>query len=187
MKECIIKLKINLRSLISKERRRDVIELLYRYRHLNFEDFTNLSAIDLIIHRVTIKSETKSHFVSQKRWSSHMKWWMKKLIQDEIEKEVYERTNKLIEQLSFWNARAILIDKVKNSTSENESRMIFNYFKIVKKLSSTHMQLMIECHDYLFDSRHECFMIADIKHAYFMIYIHSDDQKYFSFINSELD
>lgn len=67
MKKCIVNLKINLESLISKNRRRDVIKLLYRYKHLNSEDLIDLSVIDLIIHRVTIKQETKSHFVNQKR------------------------------------------------------------------------------------------------------------------------
>jgi hypothetical protein len=116
-----------------------------------------------------------------------MKWWMRKLIQNEIERRIYERTNKLTEQLSSWNARAVLVDKVKNSTSENESRMTFDYFRVIEELSDTHMQLMTECHDYLSNSRHECFMIADLKHAYLMMYIHSDDRKYFVFIISELD
>jgi hypothetical protein len=65
--------------------------------------------------------------------------------------------------------------------------MTFDYFRVVEELSSIHMQLMIECHDYFFDSKHECFMIVDLKHAYFMIYIHSDDRKYFAFIISSLD
>jgi hypothetical protein len=65
--------------------------------------------------------------------------------------------------------------------------MTFDYSRIVKKLSETHMQLMTECHDYLFDSRHECFMIANLKHVYLMIYIHSKNRKYFVFIISKLD
>ncbi len=67
MKECIAKLKVNLKSLISSKRRDDVIKLLYQYKHLNSDDLTNLLVIDLIIHRVTIKSEIKSHSVSQKK------------------------------------------------------------------------------------------------------------------------
>jgi uncharacterized protein YfkK (UPF0435 family) len=116
-----------------------------------------------------------------------MKWWMRKLVQNEINERVYERIDRITEQLSSWNVRVVLVDKVKNSISENELRMTFNYFRIVKKRSSTHMQLITECHDYLFDSRHECFMIADLKHAYLMIDIYSDDRKYFAFIISELD
>jgi hypothetical protein len=187
MKSCIASLKINLRSLISSKKRTNVIKLLYQYRHLNSENLTNLLITNLIMHRITMKSETKSHFVNQKRWSSHMKWWMKKLVQDEIEDEVYERTNRITEQLSSWNARAVLMNKMKNSISNDESRMTFNYSRVIEKLSDIHMQLMSECHDYLSNLRHECFMIADLKHAYFMMYIHSNDRKYFAFIISELD
>jgi hypothetical protein len=67
MKECIVKLKVNLKSLISANRRVDVIKLLYQYKHLNSDNLTNLFVIDLIIHRVTMKSEIKSHSINQKR------------------------------------------------------------------------------------------------------------------------
>ena len=75
---------------------------------------------------------------------------------------------------------------MKNFIFENESRMIYDYFHVTKKLFEIHMQLMIKCHDYFSDFRHEYFMITDLKHAYFTIKIYSDDREFFAFIILDL-
>lgn len=59
--------------------------------------------------------------------------------------------------------------------------MTYDYFKIVEELSSVHMKLMSSCHDYFFDLRHDCYMTADLKHAYSTVEVHSEDRKYFAF------
>ena len=181
MKKYVIVLKIKLKSLLSSDRKNEIIKLLYQYKHLNSMNFSNLSKIDFIIHRIKFVSETKFHFVNQKKWFFHKKWWLRKLIQNDINENVYEKTNFIDERLSSWNAKTILIDKIKNFISNNESRMTYDYSRVVKKLSKIHMSLMFECHDYLFDSRHWCFMTADFKHAYFTILIHSENRKFFAF------
>ena len=67
MKKCVTALKIELKSLLSSDRKNKIIKLLYQYRHLNSVNLSDLSKTNLIIHRVRFVSETKSHFVDQKK------------------------------------------------------------------------------------------------------------------------
>ena len=186
MKKCVITLKIKLKSLISFDRKNEIIKLLYQYRHLNSVNLFDLSKIDFIIHRVRFVLEIKFHFVNQKRWFFHKKWWLRKLVQNDINENVYEKTGLIDERFSSWNAKAVLIDKIENSISNDEFRMTYDYSRIVEKLSEIHMSLMFECHDYFFDSRHRCFMTANFKHVYFTILIHSEDRKFFVFTIFEM-
>ena len=186
MKSYVKNLKIQFEFLISKRFYRDVIRLFYQYKHLNSIDLTDLSLTDFIIHKIKLISEIKFHSIEQRRWLLHKKWWLRKLISDKIRDDVYEKTDFWNDKFFSWNARAVLIDKMKNLISENESRMTYDYFHVIEELSDVHIQLMIECHDYFFDFRHECFMIANLKHVYFTIKIHSDDCEFFVFTISEL-
>lgn len=165
----------------------DVIKLLYRYKYLNFTNLSNLSKINLIVHRVRLVSKTKPHFVKQKRWLFHKEWWLRKLVQNEINEGVYERIKlQNDKQLSSWNARAVLIDKTENPEPNDKPRMTYDYFRVIEQLSRTHMSLMFECHDYLSNFRHKCFMTADLKHVYFGVLVHSDDREFFAFIISSM-
>jgi hypothetical protein len=80
----------------------------------------------------------------------------------------------------------MLVDKMKNPESNDESRMTFDFSRMIEELSDTHMSLMFSCHDYLSNFNHECFMIANLKHAYLMIQVHSEDRHYFVFIISDM-
>ncbi len=42
-------------------------------------------------------------------------------------------------------------------------------------------------HDNLFDSRHKIFFSTDLKHAYLIISMHSNDRHYFAFFISDID
>ena len=86
-----------------------------------------------------------------------------------------------------WNARAVLMNKMENPTPQNEFKMTYDYFHVAEKFSETHMKLMSKCHDYFSDFRHGCYMTVDLKHAYFIVEVHSDDKKYFAFTISKLD
>ena len=68
----------------------------------------------------------------------------------------------------------------------NEFRSIFNYANIHENLSDYHIKLMTQMHDYFSESRHELFMQTDIKHDYFSVSIHSDDQHILVFIISDI-
>lgn len=48
---------------------------------------------------------------------------------------------------------------------EDEPRLTFDYSHVVEELPGTHMQLMPGCHD----SRHGCYMTADLKHTYMCV------------------
>ena len=69
----------------------------------------------------------------------------------------------------------------------NEFRSIFNYANIHENLSDCHIKLMIQMHDYLSESRHELFMQTDIKHGYFSVSVHLNDQHILAFIISDIE
>jgi hypothetical protein len=152
MKSTMLALRIHLKSLISLEKYLKIIRLLFHCKYLNSTDFINLFVTDLIMHRVRLISEIKSSSRSQKKWSPQKKWWLRKLIQQEIDEEIYERIDRRDDRLSSWNAQAMLVDKIENSESANESRMTFDYSRVVKKFSKIYMSLMSSCHDYLSNS-----------------------------------
>ena len=61
LEKWVISIELTLESLISIETiKHKMFSLLYHYRHFNDTDLKNLSCIDLITHRVRIKSKTKS-------------------------------------------------------------------------------------------------------------------------------
>ncbi len=188
-KEWVESIKLKLSSLISfKKARHKMLCFLYYYRHLNDIDLTNLSSTNLITHRVILKSEIKfANNSKQRRWSAHTEWWMRKIVIDDIKDDVYELVESVNEWLSLWNARAIIVDKVKNSISQNESRITFDYFKIHEKLSDSFLKLSSKVHDNLFDLRHKMFFSVDLKHVYLIIFMHSDDRHYFAFFIFEID
>jgi hypothetical protein len=180
---------MKLSSLISsKEARHKMLCFLYHYRHLNDTDFTNLSSTNFITHRVILKSDIKSiNNFKQRRWSIHTEWWMRKIVIDDIKDEVYELVESANEWLSLWNARAIIVDKVKNFTSQNESRVTFDYSRIHEELFDSFLKLFFKVHDNLFDSRHKVFFSIDLKHVYLIISMHSNDRHYFAFFISSID
>src|SRR5205809_157 len=81
----------------------------------------------------------------------------------------------------------MLADKSENFSSMNEFRSTFNYANVHENLSDYHIELMIEVHDYLSESRHELFMQTDIKHDYFSVSIHLNDQHILVFIISDIE
>ncbi len=180
---------LKLSSLISsKKARHKVLCLLYHYRHLDETDLTNLSSTDSITHRVTLKSDIRSANNSkQRRWSTHTEWWMRKIVIDEIKDDVYKLAKLANKWLSSWNARAVIIDKVKNSISQDESRVIFDYSRVHEKLSRSFLELSFKIHDNLFDLRHKIFFSIDLKHVYLTISMHLDDRHYFVFFISDID
>jgi len=74
------------------------------------------------------------------------------------------------------------VNKVKNFTSQDEFKIIFDYSKVTKKLSDIYMKLSFKMHDNLADSRHCCLFSANLKHAYLKISLHLNDKHYFAFM-----
>ena len=80
-----------------------------------------------------------------------------------------------------------MIDKIKNFTLENKSRMIFDYFKVIEDLYDCHIKLSSKIHDHLSNSQHKILFSIDLKHAYLTISLYFEDCHYFVFIISEID
>jgi len=79
------------------------------------------------------------------------------------------------------------VNKVKNFTSQDESRVIFDYSKVTKKLSDIYMKLSFKMHDNLADSQHRCLFSANLKHIYLRISLYSNDKHYFAFMIFEIN
>jgi response regulator RpfG family c-di-GMP phosphodiesterase len=75
----------------------------------------------------------------------------------------------------------MLVDKVKNSGLNDESRLTFNYRNVHKDIPKCAFILASKVHDYLSDPRHEYFLSADIKHKYFAIKTHPTNKYVFAF------
>lgn len=127
------------------EDRLKVLQLLWQYRHLNSEDLTNLPQTDLIVHRVKLKEGVKPFSKPQRRMPAHKEWWMRKLVQDDLNGGVYEYVEDANGRLFSWNAQAVMVDKS---------------FKV---------------HDHLSNPNHAVLFSADLKHAYLIIGIHPED------------
>jgi hypothetical protein len=70
---------------------------------------------------------------------------------------------------------------VENSTLEDEPRVTFDYFRVIEEMPDTHLKLSSKVHDNLSDSRHQCLFSTDLKHAYLIISMHSENRHYFAF------
>ena len=168
--------------------RHKMLCLFYHYRHFNDTDLTNLSCIDLLIHRIRIKPDIKStSIIIQKRWSIHIEWWLRKIIIDDMKNEIYELIESTNDRLSRWNVKAVVVNKVENFTSDDEFRVTFDYSRMNEKLSDSHLELSSKIHDNLSNSRHRCLFAANLKHVYFIISFHSDDKHYFVFTIFDID
>ena len=91
------------------------------------------------------------------------------------------------ERLSDWNFWIVMVDKVNNPTSENELRMTFNYSNIKETMSECYLELMFKVHNYLTDLCHKIYFMTDIKHGYYNVLLHSDNQHIFVFIISDIE
>jgi hypothetical protein len=79
----------------------------------------------------------------------------------------------------------MLIDKVKNSNLNDESRLIFNYRNVYKDMPGCALILIFKVHNYLSDPRYKYFLSTNIKHGYFTIKTYSVNRYVFTFyINS---
>ena len=188
LKEWVNSINLILEFLMSEEIKHKILYLLYHYRHLNDINLNDLFVTNFIIHKIRVEFNVKSAFnVHQKRWFIHIKWWLRKIISDDIAKKIYESIIFVNERLFLWNARSVIVDKVKNFTSENELRVTFDYNKVSEILSEAYIKLFSKVHSNLFNFRHRILLIADFKHMYLIIELHLKDRHYFIFIISSID
>lgn len=81
----------------------------------------------------------------------------------------------------------MLMNKVKNFKSTNESRLIFNYSKIIENLLDIFVKLFSKMHDNLLNLKHRFLFLINLKHVYYIINMHSENKHYFVFIIFEIN
>ena len=81
----------------------------------------------------------------------------------------------------MWNARAVIVDKIKNFTLVDEPHMVWNYSGVKKIMLSNLLKLMFKVHDYLAHPNHQIYIQADIRYGYYSVILHSEDQYVFAF------
>lgn len=67
------------------------------------------------------------------------------------------------EKLKTFSSRRIAKKLSKKFISKDEFRIIFDYFKVKKTISSAYMKLSSKVHDILFDLRHDVLFMTDFK------------------------
>ena len=83
--------------------------------------------------------------------------------------------------------RAIIIDKVKNSTSKNKSYITFDYFRVIEFLLDFYLELSLRVYNYLSNPRYKYLFSTNLKYTYLIISLYLDDRYYFAFIILEID
>ena len=78
------------------------------------------------------------------------------------------------------------MNKMKNSDSDDEFRLTFDYFKINEELFEIYLKFSFKTHDILFNSVHDCLFLVDLKHVYFIINLHENDRHFFAFTISDM-
>lgn len=180
-------IEINFDSIVDTEQHRFfALKLLHHYRHLNEEDFINLFCTDFITHKIRLVSGTKSSNLLQIKWPAHKKWWLRKLVSNDLKKKIYEHIEKNNEHLFKWNARAVLVNKTENLSFSDEPRFTFDYFRVHEKLFEIYVKLSFRIHDNLFNFFHECLFSADLKHVYFIINLDEKARPLFAFTISDM-
>ena len=98
----VFSIQIQLENLILSEMiKLQVLQLLYIYRHLNETDLNSLPFTDLIIHWVWLISDISVYSAgSQICWSPHKEWWLRKIMQNSIQEEIYKQIQHINNQLS---------------------------------------------------------------------------------------
>lgn len=73
------------------------------------------------------------------------------------------------------------MNKMKNFKFIDESRLTFNYFKVIKNLSNNYIKFNFKMHNHLSNSRHDYLFIANLKHAYYIVSLYLKNRYYFAF------
>ena len=81
----------------------------------------------------------------------------------------------------------MIINKIENLKSNDKFRIIFNYFKIIKKISNTHLELNFKIYNYFSNFKHDYFFSTNLKYVYFIISFHFNNYYYFVFTIFEIN
>ena len=80
-----------------------------------------------------------------------------------------------------------MMNKIKNSKSNDKFRIIFDYFKIIEFFSGSHLKLNSKIYNYFLNFKYNCFFLTNLKYAYFIILLHFENRYYFVFIIFEIN
>ena len=81
----------------------------------------------------------------------------------------------------------MIVDKIENSISKDESRITFDYFKVKKMMSEIYMKFSSRIHDILLNFRHNVLFMTNFKYVYSINFLLKKCRHYFASIISEIN
>ena len=80
-----------------------------------------------------------------------------------------------------------MVDKVENLKLIDKPRITFNDFRIIELLSNIYIKLNFKIYNHLANSRYKYLFLINLKYAYFIISLYSENRYYFTFTISRIN
>ena len=75
----------------------------------------------------------------------------------------------------------MLINKFKDTTYLNKSRLIFNYFRVNKNFLSNYIKLSAKIHNYFANLQYNIYIQTNLQHDYFSVKVYFKNRYIFVF------
>ena len=158
------------------------LRLMWTYKDIKAKKLKNISTTNFIVHRVTLKQKIKPFNVRQHRLTTEKEWWLRQMIQKDLEANMYEKTIFVNERTSQWSAVFVFVKK----SGFTKSKLTFNYHFVYEKPSKSIIKLTDRMYKQLSISSHRTYFSTDMKHGYWEVLVHSEDRHYLIFHISKI-
>ena len=154
-----------------------LLHLLWTNRDIKIKKLKNIPSTNLLVHRVNPKQNLKFYKTKNVKYFTNKKWWLKTIIEKNIETGIYERIVIANGRSFNWNEMPIFVEK----SGQQKPRLIFNYHFVYEEFPGSHIILAIVVHDLLFIFFNTTFFSANSKYGYWVILVHPKGRHYFAF------
>ena len=158
-------------------------QFMWTYKNIKAKKLKDISITNLIVHRVALKQKIKPFNARQHRLTTEKEWWLRQMIQKNLEADMYEKTIFVNERIFQWNAASVLVKK----SGSTKPKFTFNYHFVYEEPSKSIMKLTNRVHKQLSISSHRTYFSVDMKHDYWRVLVHSKNRHYLTFHISEID
>lgn len=114
----------------------NLLQLLWIYQNVRTIQLKDISPTDFITHQIKPQDESKIHNAKCKKLSHHCKWWLRRIIEEDIDARIYKRIVIANGCLFKWNANPVFVSK----PSQVQLYLTFNYYFIYKKILTSYME-----------------------------------------------